>query len=51
MAIKKENITVYSTINRNLNEELMQIAKEKNTSASKIIKNLIIEHLKKNGEL
>ncbi|MFR5267300.1 hypothetical protein [Clostridium sp.] len=51
MAIKKENIAIYSTINRNLNDELKKIAEEKNISVSKIIKNLIIEHLKKNGEL
>ena len=51
VAIKKENIKISSTIDRKLNDELMKIAKEKETSASKIIGELIIEYLKKNGEL
>lgn len=50
MAIKKDNIRIKSTIDRELNDELIKLAKKKNTSASKLIKELIIEYVDKNKE-
>lgn len=48
MAIKKENIRIKSHIERELNQKLLEFAKSQNTSASKIIKSLIIEYVENN---
>lgn len=48
MAVKKDSIRIQSTIKRELNDEFVKMAKSQNTSASKIIKELIIEYVEKN---
>ncbi|MFR5267301.1 hypothetical protein [Clostridium sp.] len=51
MAIKKENIKVRGIVSRELNQKFLKFAKSQNTSASKIIKELIIEYVENNKKI